>query len=354
MGKGGIIGKANEPTSTIASGMWSLREQLNAISNSVWPGAAGLYSFSSHTFTNAAATGRNGPTLAQCQTAYAGSTFISSYFSVPTQGFQHWTVPATGTYSFVVRGGNGAPSTGASTGAEGGQGIILSFRHTLTQGNILRLIVGQSGTATSLHGGGGGASAVLLSPYNTVGSIIAIAGGGGGRRQASTGVGIPGASFTTFSGFGTRNNTNSNAGVGTITNNSVADAGWTPTATTLGNGGNAAGNSYGDGGAGFLSNGANDAVAATAVAQALNGTAVGGFGTSGADGGFGGGGDGAGGNGGGGGGGYTGGSGGHTAGGGGSYIIGTATNYSESFDGNVTRIGSISTLFHGYITITRL
>lgn len=313
-----------------------------------------LYNFSTFTFTNATATGRNGPTLAQCQTAYAGSPFISSYFSVPTQGFQHWTVPETATYSFVVRGGNGVPSTGASTGAEGGQGIILSFRHTLIKGEVLRLIVGQSGTATSLHGGGGGASAVLRSPYNTTGSIIAIAGGGGGRRAQSTGVGIPGASFTTFSGFGTRNNTGSNAAVGTITNNSLSSTEWTPTTTTLGGGGNAANNNYGDGGAGFNSNGFDDGTIATAVAQSLISTATGGYSTAGSDGGFGGGGDGAGGNGGGGGGGYTGGSGGHTAGGGGSYVPATVTNYSESFDGNVTRIGSITTLFHGYITITRL
>ena len=37
MGKGGIIGKANNPTSTIASGIWNLREQYAAKRNSSWP-----------------------------------------------------------------------------------------------------------------------------------------------------------------------------------------------------------------------------------------------------------------------------------------------------------------------------
>lgn len=284
-----------------------------------------LYTFTSFTFTNAGQTGRTGPTLAQCQSAYAGQAFINGFFNVTTQGQQLWTVPASGTYNFVVRGANGVPSTGASTGCSGGQGIILSFSFPLIQGEVLELIVGQSGTANSVHGGGGGCSAVLRSPYNTEASIIAIAGGGGGRRTASSGVGIGGASFNTYSGYGTSNNTNSNSVIGTITVNGpngivgfTNPSGVSGGGVTLGFGGCGADSQYGDGGAGFFGNGRDDSTGST-VAQAISGTAVGGFGASGADGGFGGGGDGAGSNGGGGGGGYTGGNGGHTAGGGGSY-----------------------------------
>lgn len=312
-----------------------------------------LYPFTTFTFTNAGVTGRAGPTLAQCQTAYAGAAFLSGYFNVTTQGFQEWTVPASGLYQFVVRGANGVPSTGASAGAEGGQGIIQTFQYTLIKGDVLKIVVGQSGTASSIHGGGGGATAVLASPYNTTDSIIAIAGGGGGRRQASTGVGIPGASYTTYTGYGTRNGSNSTAAVASITSNSVTSTLWTPNASTLGYGGGAAASGYGDGGAGFFGNGFDDTTVST-VAQALTGTAVGGFSAAAADGGFGGGADGAGGNGGGGGGGYTGGSGGHSAGGGGSYINVAATSYSESFDGSVTKIGTDVNLYHGYVTITKI
>jgi hypothetical protein len=37
MGKGGIIGNSNEPTQSIASGVWSLREQYNAKRSVSWP-----------------------------------------------------------------------------------------------------------------------------------------------------------------------------------------------------------------------------------------------------------------------------------------------------------------------------
>ncbi len=37
MGKGGIIGKANEPLNSFATGVWGLREQYNAKRGDVWP-----------------------------------------------------------------------------------------------------------------------------------------------------------------------------------------------------------------------------------------------------------------------------------------------------------------------------
>ena len=37
MGKGGIIGKANEPLNSSAKGVWGLREQYNSKRNNVWP-----------------------------------------------------------------------------------------------------------------------------------------------------------------------------------------------------------------------------------------------------------------------------------------------------------------------------
>lgn len=315
-----------------------------------------LFYFTSFTFTNAGSTGRTGPLLADCQVAYAGEPWLSSYFTVPTQGFQHWTAPETAIYTIKIRGANGVPSTGANTGASGGQGIIMQFDYVLNKNEEIRMIVGQSGTASSAHGGGGGASAILKSPYNTEASIIAIAGGGGGRRMASSGAGINGASFNTYGGAGTRNSSNGGSTIGSIQNNvTTVNTGYTPSSTSLRYGGSAANSNYGDGGAGFLYNGYNDGAGNIASAQSLIGTAVGGYGGNNGDGGFGGGGDGQGGNGGGGGGGYTGGNGGHTAGGGGSYLdVANASNYSESFDGNATIIGSIPTLFHGYIQITKV
>jgi hypothetical protein len=340
-------------------GIWDLK------STSLFPTPQGIYAFTTATFTTGGATGRTGPSLAQAIAGLSGAGTDTwknntTYFNT-SSGIQLWTVPASGTYSFTIRGANGVPSSGANSGCSGGQGIILSFTANLVMGEVLRLIVGQSGTASSAHGGGGGATAVLRSPYNTTGSIIAIAGGGGGRRQSSSGPGIGGASFTTYSGYGTSNSTNSSATIGSImANGPTGISGFTNFngvsggGTSLGYGGSSADNGYGDGGAGFIGNGKDDGSGSSILAQAISGAALGGGGSQGSDGGFGGGGDGAGGNGGGGGGGYTGGNGGHTAGGGGSYRDASVTNYSESFDGLVTTIGGSSTLYHGYITITKL
>ena len=45
---GGIIGKINTPTQTVASGVWSIEQQFEAQSSSIWPLA-----FPRTTFTNA-------------------------------------------------------------------------------------------------------------------------------------------------------------------------------------------------------------------------------------------------------------------------------------------------------------
>ena len=60
------------------SGLWTSRQQLQAVGNGTWTGLP-LFTFTTFTFTNASATGQNGPTLGQCQTAYAGEVWLSSY-----------------------------------------------------------------------------------------------------------------------------------------------------------------------------------------------------------------------------------------------------------------------------------
>ena len=60
-------------------------------------------------FTNAGATGQNGPTQTQINTAYDGTT-LDDDVTINTQGIQEWTVPATGTYTFEVYGAQGGRS----------------------------------------------------------------------------------------------------------------------------------------------------------------------------------------------------------------------------------------------------
>lgn len=313
----------------------------------------GIYNFQAFTFTNGTQTGATGPSLGNLLDAYDTSEnpwLLNTDFFNATSGIQSWTVPETGTYQFSIRGANGTPAGGANVNATGGRGIIWDFTVELTAEEIIKIIVGQQGLRTSSNGGGGGGTYIIRAPYTNDESIIAIAGGGGGRRTASSGIGIDGH----FGQSGTANSSHSSSTVQTVTENINVISNYTPTSTSLGQGGPAANNAYGDGGAGFFGNGFGDGTGGTGRVKAqsfLNG-GNGGITSDGANGGFGGGGAGQGGNGGGGGGGYTGGSGGHTAGGGGSFIINTAQNASYSYDNNLTTRDSGE--FHGYVTVTKL
>ena len=60
------------------------------------------------TFTNAGATGKSGPTQADVDTAYLG-TSLDSQVTV-SNGIQEWTVPSTGTYTIETFGAKGGDS----------------------------------------------------------------------------------------------------------------------------------------------------------------------------------------------------------------------------------------------------
>ena len=88
---------------------------------------SGLYSFSSHTFTNCGATGKNGPTLSNCTSAYSPSwTDNTNYFNVPSNaGIQYWTVPSSGSYQIEVWGAQGGRGGVDSPVVEGGAGAKI-------------------------------------------------------------------------------------------------------------------------------------------------------------------------------------------------------------------------------------
>ena len=139
---------------------------------------APLYSFSSHTFTNAGATGRYGPTLTQLRNVYNvtwdGDT---SLFNVVTQGFQEWTVPATGTYQIQAAGARG----GSKNTTSGGAGAVITFNVNLNKSEIISIVVGQSGidaTTSSSDGASGGGGSFIWYKSNL--TLIGAAGGGGG------------------------------------------------------------------------------------------------------------------------------------------------------------------------------
>jgi hypothetical protein len=280
-------------------------------------GGSDLYVFSSHIFTNATATGRTGPTLAQCRTAYSSASWTqnSSFFNMTTQGIQEWTVPANGNYRIEARGGRGGRDVNP------GNAAVMRGDFSLTKGQVLKLLVGQQGIPNLKDGtaaGGGGGSFVA----NSSNQALLVAGGGGGADG-----GPPGQNASTG-----QNGVSAPSGGAGGTN---------------GNGGGDGNNGSGGGG-GFFGNGENGSIGNGGSAFVNGGN--GGAGAR--DGGFGGGGGSAGGSsGGGGGGGYSGGGGGFgsgtlDAGGGGSFNNGA--NQANSIFPDFTNP------YDGYISITKL
>lgn len=283
----------------------------------------GLYDFTTHTFTNASATGPTGPTLQQCRTAYSQTSWASnsSFFNMTLQGYQLWTAPKNGTYTFTI--------AGAAAGTTTGSGRIIQFNFGLTESQILKILVGQRGLDSGYpaQGSGGGGGTFVTTSTNT---IIGIAGGAGGWRNgvasdpaesAPQGIGIGGSGGN---GGTSGSNGGAGGGAGYSGNGSPANTGGTAALSFLNNGtggeghpggyGNSSGG-FGGGGGGYLNN------------------TGGPYFRSGGGGGYSGGG----------GGGYAGGTTSNAGGGGSSFVSANATNVNTSFGLNPGM---------GYVTVT--
>jgi hypothetical protein len=206
------------------------------------------YLTSAFTFTNAGATGRTGPTLAQMRSAYSPLwTDDGNLLNVTGTygGIQELTVPRTGSYRIEAFGAKSEwGDRSGSSSYRGGYGARMRGDFTLTAGEIIQILVGQNGVnATHTQntgqpgiGAGGGGTFVIRTPYTNTGSILVIAGGGGGGAQNS---------WTNRRGEGGNTGT-SGTGGGSGNNNQSGGS--------SGNGGNS---QYAGGGAGFIGNGAN-------------------------------------------------------------------------------------------------
>ena len=278
-----------------------------------------LYDFTDHTFTNCSATGRNGPTLSACRSAYSPADSWdedSDYFDMTTQGIQEWTVPEDGTYEIEAVGA--ASGTNSNYTTYQGRGIYIYGEFTLTEGDVLQILVGQQGQSVNLHAGAGGGSFVVSSG----GTPLIIAGGGGAPCRGDNHQSRQDA-------------TSSNSGV-----SSTCSAG------SSGSGGVYCG--YGPGGGGFSGDGGNGPGQSTGGKSFQNGGQGGQCdatcGSNAGAGGFGGGG------------GtyhdiYGGGGGGYSGGGGGTYCEGGGGGGSYNTGSNSTSSSGFNTS-HGYVTIT--
>jgi hypothetical protein len=90
---------------------------LKNVSVSDFAGQQSIYPFTSHNFTSANQTGRTGPTLSQIRNAYVSAAWTASYVNEGAfTGYQDWTVPVSGIYSFDVRGASAyTPAAAVST-----------------------------------------------------------------------------------------------------------------------------------------------------------------------------------------------------------------------------------------------
>jgi len=139
------------------------------------PPSAGLYTFTTVTFTSGTASGQYGPDITQARNGLINgnptpSAWYNTYLNMTTSGIQRWTVPATGSYTIEVWGARGGNEPGNNW--IGGYGARMRGIFSLTQGDVLKIMIGQSGGQS--YGGGGGMTAVATSSD----SPLIVAGGG--------------------------------------------------------------------------------------------------------------------------------------------------------------------------------
>tara|TARA_B100001142_G_scaffold6565_1_gene6654 strand:- start:6138 stop:7169 length:1032 start_codon:yes stop_codon:yes gene_type:complete len=138
-----------------------------------------LYEFSSATFTTPI-EGYQGPSLAQIRSGISGNTAWKSdtNFLNVSAGVISWAVPIDGNYQITVKGGQGGRSN--CYGPAGGLGARLTGTFALSQGDTLKMVIGQRGTNNCYDCGGGGGTYVCTSNNSP---LIIAAGGGAGSAS---------------------------------------------------------------------------------------------------------------------------------------------------------------------------
>jgi len=299
------------------------------------------YGQDSRTFLNTS-TGRSGADTDNSSGTLGSDPTLSG-------GIYSWTVPTSGNYSIEAWGarGGGIGNTDFDASYRAGFGAKIKAEVNLTQGTVIKVLVGQMGTNGSNSAGGGGGGAFVVQDQTP----ILIAGGGGssgsgggwagrylnGYKDANLGVnGNNGENYSSYTNEVGVGGLNGQEGETKITSwNGYGGAGFFSDANSI------------DGSQSFLNGG---------IAAPGGNGGTGGFGGGGSSKSYGGAG----------GGGYSGGgsNGRHApGGGGGSFIISTATNVQTSnglfqstntFNGaSITNLNSYNS-GHGKVIITEL
>lgn len=151
---------------------------------------------------------------------------ISSYFAKPifavtfnangtgrTGTLQSYTVPSTGTYTIEAWGASGGNNTAGTF--TGGLGAKMKGDFSLTAGDVINILVGQTGGSGTGGSGGGGSYVVKFSGMVP----LVVAGGGGGAMNANGG-GAPTTNNGTTNG-GTASPPYAGGGSGLIGNGAI-------------------------------------------------------------------------------------------------------------------------------------
>lgn len=135
------------------------------------------------TFNDCNAVGRFGPTEEMCNATYAGTSIEHVDFFVK-EGMQFFTVPKTGKYKLTATAPGGL-ATGRKQSA--GRGAVVSGIFALTEGDEIRMIVGQKGSSypgKDYFGGSGGTFVVKYRDWVHDGLVVAGGGGSVGGAKA--------------------------------------------------------------------------------------------------------------------------------------------------------------------------
>ncbi|XP_021097582.1 leukocyte tyrosine kinase receptor [Heterocephalus glaber] len=140
-------------------------------------------------FTTCGASGRRGPTQAQCDRAYAGSGVVVSVGDAgPLKGVQLWRAPGPGRYMISAYGAAGGK--GAQSHLPRAHGVFLSAIFSFGRGETLFILVGQQG-ADACPGGSPESQLVCLGKHAATEATESVlgsqrwAGGGGGGGGAT-------------------------------------------------------------------------------------------------------------------------------------------------------------------------
>ncbi len=204
-----------------------------------------LYEFSSHTFKGGPRGEAVGPQFSTITSQYGGAAWVNDYLSNGDhQGYQLWTVPATGSYTIEAGGGRGGRDNNYGNSDVWGAKIKGTF--DLEQGNKVQINIGHGGNQyTSPHGNecGGGGGTYVQDYTNSL--VLLVAGGGGGSAGNVYG---NSCSRNIQTAYG---QTTTAGGVTTCQGN------YTASTPTVGQGGGGNGSYWGGGGGGYFGNGNN-------------------------------------------------------------------------------------------------